>query len=169
MRRRLLIVGTILTISIVFALVTTTLYINGFITIGTNPQDFNSNVIFTSATTYDESNALLLSDNKTINFTTRDLSLLGEEVILDFVVRNNSRQYDADATIYCDYDNNDSKYNEYVNITINPSNFEIKAQEEKNGQLTIRLVKSFIGEIDDNSAQIGFNCRIDSYAKEKEI
>lgn len=167
-KQKLGIIIAILLIAIGFAAVTTTLYINGNLTIRPNNDDFNSNVIFTKAKTDDNSIASISTDGKTITFNARDLSTLGDEVILDFVVKNNSRQYDADAVINCDYDNKENNYNEYTNITINPSEFNLPATESQDGKLKVRLIKSFVGDDEGNSVQITFSCRIDANAKERD-
>lgn len=162
-RRRLWIILALLLMSIGFAAVSTTLYINGVLTIRTNNQDFDDNVIFTKATSDDESSALISSDGKTITFETRELSALGDEVTLSFRVKNNSRQYDAEGTINCDYANNDNLFNEYVSISISVNEFTLAAQESMDGILTVRLVKSFVGDED----KIGFECVINANALER--
>lgn len=167
-KQKIGIIIAILLIAIGFAAVTTTLYINGNLTIRSNNDDFNSNVIFTKAKTDDASIASISTDGKTITFIARELSALGDEVVLDFIVKNNSRQYDANAIINCDYDNKENNYNEYTNITINPSEFNLPATESQDGKLKVRLIKSFVGDDESNSAQITFSCRIDANALERD-
>lgn len=162
-----IVLATVLFMSVGFAAVTTSLYFNGKLTIGTNNQDFNDNIVFSDATTDGDSIAAISTDGKTIDVFTRNLKALGEEVTLDFVVENRSMQYDADATIRCDYANDDSRYNEYANITISPSEFRVLSREEVNGKLKIRLVKSFVGTDSDDSVQIEFKCRVDASAMER--
>lgn len=167
-KRRLFILATILFMAIGFAAVTTTLVINGTLRVGSNPQDFDSNIVFIEAKTDDVSVAAISTDGKTINFVARELSSLGDEVVLDFVVKNKSRQYDAEATINCDYADKDNNYNEYANISINPSEFNLPAQEKQKGKLTVRLVKSFIGNEESETKDINFSCTISANALERE-
>ncbi len=166
-KHKLFILATILFMAIGFAAVTTTLIINGTLRIGTNPQDFDNNIVFIETKTDDSSVASISTDGKIISFVARELKSLGDEVTLNFVVKNKSKQYDADAIINCDY-SEDNNYNEYANIKINPSEFILRAQEKQDGNLTIRLVKSFIGTEDDDSIQIAFQCRISANALERD-
>ncbi|MDE5630833.1 MAG: hypothetical protein K2I70_04460, partial [Bacilli bacterium] len=127
-----------------------------------------SNIVFIEAKPDNDSVASITSDGKTINFVARELKTLGDEVTLDFVVKNKSRQYDAEAVINCDYTDKLNGYNEYTNIGINPSKFTLLAQEKQNGKLTIRLIKSFIGTDDSDSMDVSFSCTIVANAIERE-
>lgn len=162
-----IVLGAVLFLSVGFAAVTTSLYFNGNLMVSTNNQDFNDNVVFSDVTTNGTSVAAISTDGKTITFFTNELKTLGEEVYLDFIVKNKSTQYDANATIRCDYARDDNDYNEYTNITISPAVFRILSQEEVNGKLKVRLVKSFIGTDNDSSAQIEYECRVDASAMER--
>ena len=162
-----IVLATVLFMSVGFAAVTSSLYFNGRLAIGTNNQDFNDNIVFSDATTDEDSVAAISTDGKSIDVFTRNIKTLGEEVTIDFVVENKSMQYDANATIKCDYANEDNRFNDYANITISPAEFRVESQEKVNGKLKIRLVKSFIGTDSDNSAQIEFKCRVDASAMER--
>ncbi len=148
MKKKSVLVLVIL-LAIGFASISTSLIINGTIGIGSKIDDFD--VIFTSATIDGEesSNAVISEDKKKITFSSRKLTMLNEITVLDYKVKNNSTQYNADVTITCNNTGND-----YINITgefdgkniplTNPVN--MSAQEIKDGFISAKLVKAYTGE-----------------------
>ena len=83
----------VLLLAVGFAAVSTSLIIGNNTTIGTNPDEFD--VYFATATTDEGSTAVISQDKKSITFTTRTLSEVGEFVEVNFDVFNASANYDA--------------------------------------------------------------------------
>ena len=73
MKKRNVIIGIILLMSIGFAAVSTTLIINGIISISENKDDFD--IYFSSAMidTEDYTNEIISKDKKTITYTSKEL------------------------------------------------------------------------------------------------
>ena len=83
-----------------FAAVSTTLIINGGARIIADQDNFD--IYFSEAVLDNVSSPQLISeDKKTITYTTSDLKVAGETSVLDYVVTNNSTQYDAEVEISC--------------------------------------------------------------------
>ena len=100
-KRKYIILISILFLTIGFATITTTLIFNVMLRIGTDNSDFDRNVIFTRAETDSGGSSTISSDGKSIAFTSKELKDLYETFVLDFDLTNNSRQYEAEATIEC--------------------------------------------------------------------
>ncbi len=137
------IIVLLLLLTIGFATITANLFINNRANISSNPDDFN--VIFYSAITEDNSTAIISQDMKTITYSTKQLVELGDKSILDYEVKNNSAQYDANIHLIV---NIESQYNDYLRITYEGFNesdtTSILAKEIKSGKITIELIKPFI-------------------------
>lgn len=163
-KRNLMILALLLVIG--FASVSTTLVLNGTIGVGANEDDFS--VIFTSATINGTGATATIDDTKKkITFISSKLTNVGEKSILDYTIKNNSTQYDADVTINC---SNDASV--YISLTNTLADEKITenykttfvAQEEKSGSITAELVKSSTEE-NDSTAVI---CTIVANATERD-
>ncbi|MCX4364843.1 MAG: hypothetical protein OSJ70_03625 [Bacilli bacterium] len=161
----------LLVLTVGFAAVTTTLIINGTLTIASDQAGFDKDVIFTKAKT--NGKAFITENGKTIEFSA-DLQDIGEEDDLRYEITNKNRQYDASGTIECDFVDPDNRLNEYITITPSPESFEIEASRKKTGHVVVRMVKSFIGDEDvvgdndpANIGEIGFKCTIKLEAGER--
>ena len=95
-KKSILILVLLLTVG--FAAVTTTLYINGTLHLGANATDFETNVIFTKAElTYSDTTktavttGLISEDGKTITFETDTLKSIDETATLTYDISNNSQ------------------------------------------------------------------------------
>lgn len=154
----------LLFITIGFAALTTVLVINGSVTIGTSKETFDSDVIFTKAKTNTEGMAVIAQDGKSITFATNEITELGQESTLDFSITNKSRIYDADAVIECTMVDETNTYNDYISLTVDPEEFQIPASETKEGNLKVKLIKSYIGE----GETIKFSCTISANAIERD-
>lgn len=162
----------LLVLAVGFAAVTTTLIINGTLTIASDQAGFDKDVIFTKAKT--NGKAYIIENGKTIEFTA-DLKDIGEEADLRYEITNKNRQYDASGTIECDFADPDNRLNEYITITPSPESFDIEASRKKTGHVVVRMVRSYIGSetsSDDNDpvniGEIGFKCTIKLEAGERE-
>jgi len=162
----------LLILTVGFAAVTTTLIINGTLTIASDQAGFDKDVVFTKAKT--NGKAFITDNGKTIEFSA-DLQDIGEEDELKYEITNKNRQYDATGTIECDFIDPDNRLNEYITITPSPEKFSIEASRKKTGHVVVRMVKSFIGDenvVGDNNpaniGEIGFKCTIKLEAGERD-
>ena len=147
----------ILLLSIGFALVTTNLIINNNASIGTGVYDIK----FSSATTDDGGSATISPDGKSISFSSKQLSLVGDEAVLNYTITNYSSDYDANIRVNVDVD--DDTYNDYYSIDHQyPSSIIAKASE--NGKLTIILEQAIIQDVN-----ISFTITMDVDAVERAV
>ena len=148
----------VLLLAVGFAAVSTTLVINGTANFGTNDADFD--VIFTKSVIdgVNVSDTTISKDGKSITFTTNELAKAGDKSTLNFVVTNNSTQYDANVTMECKAD---GENNEYYTIT-NTIPSVISAKTNENGTVTATLKKVSTEAITET-----FTCTIEASAVEK--
>lgn len=161
--RKIGILITLLIITVAFASVTTTLVLTGTLSIGTDRSSFEADVVFTDSVTILGGEYSLSSGNKTLEFKTAHLNMLESETTLSFEVRNNSRQYDAKASITCTPV--DPAYEAYVSVDVNPvSSFNLDALETQSGTIKVKLIRSITGD----AAEIPFECKITAEAVERD-
>ena len=143
MKNRKSILLVVLLLAVGFAAVSTTLIINGTANFGTNNDDFD--VIFTKSVIdgVDMTDTTISEDGKSITFTTSELAKVGDKSVLNFVVTNNSTQYDANVIMQCVAE---GEKNEYYTIT-NTIPSVIKSKSIVNGTVTATLKKVSIEEI----------------------
>ncbi len=147
----------VLILAIGFAAVTTTMIINGGLNIASNQEDFD--VYFSKSIEDGIENNSLIKDKTHIEFS-KDMSLVGEEYIIDYDVTNGSKNYDANISINC------TESNEYLRITNELDTTSIlTSQETRRGKLTIEVIKGYVG---DTSKDINITCEIRGNAIEKE-
>lgn len=150
-----------------FASLSTSFIILGTFRIGPDKDDFI--VIFKSAEINgDDGVATIDKDTKrSLVFTSSKLTNVEDKAVLNYVVKNNSTQYDADVTINCT-----AEASEYVRVTSVLDNEEITKdykttfipQEEKSGVITAELVKSYT----DEDTSISVTCTIVASAVERD-
>lgn len=150
----------LLFLGIAFAVVSTSLYLNGNIGISINSKDFD--IRFTEAVLdkSDISLSAISDDGKTITFSTNDLSLVGDKSVLNFIVKNNSSLYDAKVDLNCT--SNGGK-NSYYSITKNIPD-KIIAKTSDSGSVSIELLKASV-----NDFQEEFSCTLNANAVERNI
>ena len=95
-------------------------------------------------------------------FRTGDLSKIGDESILDFTIKNKSRQYDAEATIKCTTKDKENPYNENIAFVPNVNKYIINSGTSTDGFLTVTLIKPVIED-----ASVEFVCEVIATAKER--
>ena len=147
MKRKSILILTILLLAVGFAAISTTLIINGNATVGENTDDFS--VIFTAATLdgIDVYESVIDDTKKIITFETSDLKTLNQTSVLNYEVTNNSANYDAEVSVNCKVkDNAEAKYTSIKNELENNATV-VKAKENLNGTLTITLNKTATEEV----------------------
>ncbi len=162
------IIITLILMSIGFAAVTTSLVINGTINYGYDSDEFD---VYFSEAILDgvvRSEELIKPNNKSITFTTKELSKLGDKSILEYQVMNNSKQYDAKVEIKCERleaggELSDVQESEYTTITPSPKSLTVKAQESRKGTITVELKKVSTKDIEEK-----FKCNLTVNPTERE-
>ena len=158
MKKKLIIVVTIVLLAIGFAAISTTLVINGNAYVSENTDDFT--IIFTAATLdgINVYNDVIDDTKKVINFTTKNLKTLGDTSTLTYEVTNNSANYDAEVQVNCKVkDDTEAKYTSIKNelegdVTV------VKAKETLNGTLTVTLKKTATEEVkEEYVCELTFN------------
>ncbi len=137
-----------------FAAVSTTLYLNGTIGIGTNEPDFD--VYFSKAVEDGVENNSLIQDKTHLTFRA-ELSKINEKYVLEYDVTNASKQYDASISINC------TGGNEYLRVENKFNTTEdLKAREIRSGRLTLTVIKSVFEE-----TEVNISCEITGRAVER--
>lgn len=155
-KRRNTLIIVILLMSIGFAAVSTTLIIKGSAKISENIDDFD--VYFSKAIldNVDKSGEFIDDTNKTITFTTSDLSAVGDTSTLTYEVTNASKNYDAIVQVNCEGANN------YLQVSMVPDNLTIEATTTKTGTVKVELKKTSITNQD-----IPITCKLNIVASER--
>lgn len=155
-KRRNALILVILLMSIGFAAVSTTLIIKGSAKISENIDDFD--VYFSKAIldNVDKSGEFIDDTNKTITFTTSDLSAVGDTSTLTYEVTNSSKNYDAIVQVNCEGANN------YLQVSMVPDNLTIEATTTKTGTVKVELKKTSITNQD-----IPITCKLNIVASER--
>lgn len=162
-KRKLGILIALLILTVAFASVTTTLVLTGTLSIGADRSSFEADVVFTDNVTVLGGEYSLSNGNKTLEFKTGHLNMLESETTLSFEIRNNSRQYDANATIECSPV--DQAYEDYVSVDVNPvDSFTLDALETESGTIKVKLIRSITGD----ASEIPFECTITAEALERD-
>lgn len=155
-KRRNALILVILLMSIGFAAVSTTLIIKGSAKISENIDDFD--VYFSKAIldNVDKSGEFIDDTNKTITFTTSDLSAVGDTSTLTYEVTNASKNYDAIVQVNCEGANN------YLQVSMVPDNLTIEATTTKTGTVKVELKKTSI-----TNQNIPITCKLNIVASER--
>ncbi len=148
---------TVLFLTIGFASVATILTITGRVNINFNEEDYQ--IYFSRAVVDDVDKSYEVIDpdtRQTINYSTKDLSKVGDTSVLEYEVTNNSTQYDATVDIVCTPNEaNTVVVDDYVTITNEMKNKTIKAQTREKGTVKVELKKVTVEPID-----IEFTCTL---------
>ena len=157
-KNKKLLLAALLLLGVGFAAVSTTLYINGNVAIGTNAEDFD--VRFTKAVLdgTEISTTAISEDGKTITYGTNDLSIVGDKSILDFEVTNNSELYDAEVSIECSAE---GEKNSYYAITKEVAS-TIVAKTTEAGKVEVELTTATVDDITES-----FTCTLTAQAIER--
>ena len=156
-----------LALTVGFAAVSTTLYINGTATIKANNDDFKSKVIFTKAVLdgADISETAISADGTTITYSTPEFDTIGESSTLNYEITNTSdykAQFGADAVVCT---STDTAYETYLNVTEGGAlnSFVLERTATKGDSLTVALKQSYVG---DTAKSITYKCTINVDAVE---
>ena len=163
MKKKSMLIITILLMSIGFAAISTTLIINGNAKVSENNEDFS--VIFTAATLdgQDVYSTVVDSTKKIITFETSELKTLNQTSVLNYEVTNNSANYDAEVTVTCvPSTGTTAKYTSIKNKLENDATI-VKAKESLNGTLTITLDKTSTESVTEE-----YTCKLEFTATERD-
>lgn len=156
----------VLGLTVGFAAVSTTLYINGTAVLKENPADFEENVIFTKAEMeVNTDGATISDDSKTITFTTADLDAIGDYDVLTYEITNNSTYVAKLDEIACTFDG------EHITVEHEKAlkDVELARGASTENKLTVTMKKSFIGDTaDETSRNVTITCTIGANAVESE-
>ncbi len=138
MKRKSLLVLAIMLMTVGFAAVSTTLFINGNTNVASNTDDFD--VYFSKAIENGVENNALIKDKTHITFTA-NLTKIDEVYELKYEVTNASKNYDVSVTL------NVPNGNEYVRVTNDFDTSNLLARTSREGTLTLRVIKGVTEEI----------------------
>ena len=161
-KKSMLIVAVIL-MSIGFAAISTTLIINGNAKVSENNEDFS--VIFTAASIdgTDVYENVIDDTKKVITFETNNLKTLNQTSVLNYMISNNSSNYDAEVSVTCvPKEGTTAKYTNIKNELANNATV-VKAKESLNGTLTVTLNKTAIEEVSEE-----YICKLEFNAIERD-
>ncbi len=121
-----------------FAAVSTTLFINGNMNVASNVDDFD--VYFSKAYENNVEKKELIKDKTHIEFTA-NLSEIDEVYELKYEVTNASKNYDVSVTL------NVPNGNEYIRVTNDFDTSNLLARTSREGTLTLKVIKGVTEEI----------------------
>ena len=160
------IVLVLLMLTVGFASLTTSLYINGTIRVRSSAEDFEKNVIFSSASA-EKGTATISTDGKTLTYTTDALKTINETSTLSYTITNNSQygaQFSTPSVVCTPTNSTDALMEEYLALTIGTEldGINISPTSSANGTLQVSLKKSHVGD----DTQISYKCTISATATE---
>ncbi|MCR5223747.1 MAG: InlB B-repeat-containing protein, partial [Bacilli bacterium] len=122
-----------------FATISTSIMINGNANLSFNENYFN--VIFTEATTDGTYN--ISEDKQEINYTTKNLSIVGDKAIIEYKVKNDSYQYDANVLLDPILnDQNSDKYTITYEILDSENSYSLESKRTVTAKVIVELIKS---------------------------
>ena len=157
----------VLLLAIGFAAVATTLLLNGTAVIGANQEDFE--VYFSSATTDDGGTALISNDKKAITYSTKLLKNIDDTAELEYTVKNDSANYDANVTVTWSAIETISGKDYSSYYTVSRTGFDtnesaiVTSKSSVDGIIVITLVKPVLDDIN-----ITFTMTLDATAVERD-
>ncbi len=163
MKKKRMLIVTILLMAIGFAAISTTLVINGNAKVSENEDDFS--VIFTAASLdgKDVYSTVVDDTKKIITFETSELKTLNQTSILTYEVTNNSSNYDANVSVTCvPKEGTTAKYTSIKNKLENDATV-VKAKSSVNGTLTVNLDKTSTEEVSEE-----YTCKLEFNAVERD-
>jgi len=138
MKRKNILVLAILLMTIGFATVSTTLFINGNTNVASNTQDFD--VYFSRVFENGVEKNTLIQDKTHITFEA-NLKEINEVYELKYEVTNASKNYDVSITI------NVPNGNEYLRVTNDFDTSNLLARTTREGVLTLKVIKGVTEEV----------------------
>lgn len=123
-----------------YASISTNLVMNNHSAISQNEKDFN---IYFSKVVANDTSEVNISDGTIITYSNNQLNDVGESSLIQYIIINDSSQYDADINISI---NIDDKYKDYINITtedIGTSEYvRIDGKTSRKGAVRINVIKA---------------------------
>ncbi len=138
MKRKSILVLAIILMSIGFAAVSTTLFINGNTNVASNTSDFD--VYFSKTFENGIEKNILIKDKTHIAFTA-NLSKIDEVYELKYEVTNASKNYDVSVSL------NVPNGNEYIRVTNDFDTSNLLARTKREGVLTLKVIKGVTEEL----------------------
>ena len=163
MKKKSMLILSIILMSIGFAAISTTLVINGNAKVSENTDDFS--VIFTAATLdgKDVYSTVVDDTKKIITFETSELKTLNQTSVLNYEVTNNSANYDAEVNVTCvPKSGTQAKYTSIKNKLENDAT-KVSAKSSVNGTLTITLDKTSTESVTEE-----YTCSLEFTAVERD-
>ena len=155
MKNKKIMLLSLLLITIGFATVSTTLFINGSSKISSNDADFK--VYYSDAYVNGAQDLSVVVDETHLSFTTT-LDTIGQSYVLDYDVTNGSKNYDADVEMVC------TGGNDYLRVTNEfDDEANLIARQTRSGKLTLEMIKSNVGDDID----VNIECTIRANAVER--
>ena len=138
-----------------FSLITSSLFMSSTVALAYS-EDFD--VYFNKVYVNGMEVPSLIKSSNVIDFST-DFSYLGEEYILDYEIKNGSKNYDSSLNVVC------TGGNDYLSIQNEIDIFnDLKALDTRTGHLSIKMIKSYIGD----DLEVKIKCEIHANALERE-
>ena len=142
-------------IGVGYAAITTNLFVTGTAKIKADPENFEKNIQFATATSTTGGTATLSTDKKTITFTTKEFTAVGDSSTLTYTIKNGSNYNSSISGVVCT--SSDSSYDEYVSVT--PSRTSTlsldKGDTSANETITVKMIKTYPEE---TTKSIVFTC-----------
>lgn len=139
MRKKRIILVLILLMAVGFATLATSIFINGSTIISVNQSDFK--VLFTKTVLDDVKDNSLIVDDTHIVFTTNELKNIGDKSVLEYTIKNNSKNYNALLSMTFTPASTD-----YIRVTNVLEKDTLESDETTTGTLTVELIKGYVGE-----------------------
>ena len=122
-----------------FATISTNIMINGNANLSFNENYFN--VIFTEATT--DGTYTISEDKQEINYITKSLSNVGDKSVIEYKVKNDSYQYDANVLLDTILnDQNNDKYTITYEILDSENPYSLESKRTITAKVIVELTKS---------------------------
>ena len=155
--KRKVILAAIILMAVGFAAVSTTLYLNGNVSVTSNLDDYD--VYYSNAKVNGVEDKTVITDDTHIVFT-KEFKSVGDTFTLEYYITNGSRNYDSDVTMSC------TSGNDYVTVTNNwVDHTIIESTTTKDGLLTLEMIKGYTG---DSDLELRVECEITASAVERE-
>ena len=126
-----------------FATISTSIMINGNANLSFNQNYFN--VIFTEATTDGTYN--ISEDKQEINYITKGLSNVGDKSVIEYKVKNDSYQYDANVLLDIVGEEYKDKYRITYEVIDDSNPYTLESKRSITAKITIELISSISSSI----------------------
>ena len=163
MKKKSMLILTILLMSIGFAAVSTNLATNGYAIVSENIEDFS--IAFTSATLdgKDVYSSVVDSTKKIMTFETSQLKTLNQTSVMAYEITNNSRNYDIEISVTCTPKEGTTTPYTSISNKLDNDVTKILAKGKQKGTLTVTLNK-----VPTSSITAEYTCKLDFTAVERD-